>query len=96
HLRNTSFATYILSQASCSHFEKKVPEKQKLFQEDNGIPVHLKDGVADALLYRAIMSLNRHDAHSWRVGRSLYQLAIASLPKKQDCLQSSQQSSGSV
>nr|Q9TR30.1 RecName: Full=Cytochrome c oxidase subunit 7A2, mitochondrial; AltName: Full=Cytochrome c oxidase subunit VIIa-liver/heart; Short=Cytochrome c oxidase subunit VIIa-L [Ovis aries]AAB35821.1 cytochrome c oxidase subunit VIIa-L, COX VIIa-L {N-terminal} [sheep, livers and hearts, Peptide Partial, 24 aa] [Ovis aries] len=23
-------------------FENKVPEKQKLFQEDNGIPVHLK------------------------------------------------------
>uniref|UniRef100_A0A8C0M9W6 Cytochrome c oxidase subunit 7A2, mitochondrial n=2 Tax=Canis lupus TaxID=9612 RepID=A0A8C0M9W6_CANLF len=38
-------------------FENKVPEKQKLFQEDNGIPVHLKDGVADALLYRATMML---------------------------------------
>nr|Q9TR29.1 RecName: Full=Cytochrome c oxidase subunit 7A2, mitochondrial; AltName: Full=Cytochrome c oxidase subunit VIIa-liver/heart; Short=Cytochrome c oxidase subunit VIIa-L [Canis lupus familiaris]AAB35822.1 cytochrome c oxidase subunit VIIa-L, COX VIIa-L {N-terminal} [dogs, livers and hearts, Peptide Partial, 29 aa] [Canis lupus familiaris] len=29
-------------------FENKVPEKQKLFQEDNGIPVVLKGGVADA------------------------------------------------
>ncbi|KAK2503432.1 hypothetical protein MC885_016526 [Smutsia gigantea] len=38
-------------------FENKVPEKQKLFQEDNGIPVHLKGGVADALLYRATMVL---------------------------------------
>uniref|UniRef100_A0AAQ6IHR1 Cytochrome c oxidase subunit 7A2, mitochondrial n=1 Tax=Anabas testudineus TaxID=64144 RepID=A0AAQ6IHR1_ANATE len=35
----------------------KVPQKQKLFQEDNGIPVHLKGGSSDALLYRATMAL---------------------------------------
>lgn len=28
-----------------------------LIQEDNGIPVHLKGGIADALLYRATMML---------------------------------------
>ncbi|XP_049613761.1 cytochrome c oxidase subunit 7A2b [Syngnathus scovelli] len=37
--------------------ENKVPKNQKLFQEDNGIPVHLKGGVADAVLYRATMTL---------------------------------------
>ncbi|CAD7678044.1 unnamed protein product [Nyctereutes procyonoides] len=46
-----------ISTASRRQFENKVPEKQKLFQEDNGIPVHLKGGVADALLYRATMML---------------------------------------
>ena len=39
-----------ISTASRRQFENKVPEKQKLFQEDNGIPVHLKSGIADALL----------------------------------------------
>ncbi|KAM8778557.1 cytochrome c oxidase subunit 7A2, mitochondrial isoform 1-T1 [Rhynchonycteris naso] len=46
-----------ISTASRRQIENKVPEKQKLFQEDNGIPVHLKGGVADALLYRATMIL---------------------------------------
>uniref|UniRef100_A0A671DWF4 Cytochrome c oxidase subunit 7A2, mitochondrial n=1 Tax=Rhinolophus ferrumequinum TaxID=59479 RepID=A0A671DWF4_RHIFE len=47
--------------------------------EDDGIPVHLKGGVADALLYRATTVLI--------VGGTacaIYQLAMASLPKKQD------------
>uniref|UniRef100_A0A3B3Q7F4 Cytochrome c oxidase subunit 7A2, mitochondrial n=1 Tax=Paramormyrops kingsleyae TaxID=1676925 RepID=A0A3B3Q7F4_9TELE len=35
----------------------KVPEKQKMFQEDNGIPIHLKGGSGDALLYRVTMAL---------------------------------------
>ncbi|XP_036352198.2 cytochrome c oxidase subunit 7A2, mitochondrial-like [Ochotona princeps] len=67
------------STASRRHFENKVAEKQKLFQEDNGIPAHLKGGLADALLYRATMVL--------RVGGTayaIYQLAMASFPKKQD------------
>ncbi|KAG8508583.1 Cytochrome c oxidase subunit 7A2, mitochondrial [Galemys pyrenaicus] len=46
-----------ISTASHRQLENKVPEKQKLFQEENGIPVHLKGGVADALLYRATMIL---------------------------------------
>ena len=43
--------------ASHTKFESKVPEKQKMFQEDNGILVHLKGGIADAVLYRATMIL---------------------------------------
>uniref|UniRef100_A0A8C1J2F6 Cytochrome c oxidase subunit 7A2, mitochondrial n=1 Tax=Cyprinus carpio TaxID=7962 RepID=A0A8C1J2F6_CYPCA len=37
--------------------DNNVPDKQKLFQEANGIPVHLKGGVGDAVLYRATMGL---------------------------------------
>ncbi|XP_032698970.1 cytochrome c oxidase subunit 7A2, mitochondrial-like [Lontra canadensis] len=68
-----------ISTASRRQIENKVPEKQKLFQEDNGIPLHLKGGVAEALLFRATMTL--------RVGGTayaIYQLAMSSFPKKQD------------
>ncbi|XP_044777132.1 cytochrome c oxidase subunit 7A2, mitochondrial-like [Neomonachus schauinslandi] len=69
-----------ISTASRRQFEnKKVPEKQKLFQEDNGIPVYLKGGVADALLYRATMMLTVGET-----AYAIYQLAMASFPKKQD------------
>ncbi|NXU57749.1 CX7A2 oxidase, partial [Turnix velox] len=46
-----------ISTASRRQFENRVPEKQKLFQEDNGIPVYLKGGLMDALLYRVTMGL---------------------------------------
>uniref|UniRef100_A0A8C3VNH4 Cytochrome c oxidase subunit 7A2, mitochondrial n=1 Tax=Catagonus wagneri TaxID=51154 RepID=A0A8C3VNH4_9CETA len=43
----------------------------------NGIPVHLKGGIVGALLYGATMIL--------RVGLvAIYQLAVASFPRKQD------------
>ncbi|NXC16405.1 CX7A2 oxidase, partial [Corythaeola cristata] len=47
-----------ISTASRRQFENRVAEKQKLFQEDNGIPVHLKGGIMDALLYRVTMGLS--------------------------------------
>ena len=65
--------------ASHTKFESKVPEKQKMFQEDNGILVHLKGGIADAVLYRTTMIL--------KVGGTayaMYELALASFPKEQD------------
>uniref|UniRef100_A0A8D2HV09 Cytochrome c oxidase subunit 7A2, mitochondrial n=1 Tax=Urocitellus parryii TaxID=9999 RepID=A0A8D2HV09_UROPR len=62
-----------------THFENNIPEKPKLFQEDNGIPAHLKGGVADALLYRATIILTVGGT-----GYAMYQLAMASFPKKQD------------
>ncbi|XP_043334721.1 cytochrome c oxidase subunit 7A2, mitochondrial-like [Cervus canadensis] len=65
--------------ASHRQFENKVPEKQKLFQEDDGIPVHLKGGMADALLYRATMILTVGGT-----AYAMYELAVASFPKKQD------------
>ena len=71
-----------ISTASRRQFENKVPEKQKLFQEDNGIPVHLKGGIADAVLYRATMILTVGG-----MAYAIYQLVVASFPKKQDWLQ---------
>ncbi|NP_001090953.1 cytochrome c oxidase subunit 7A2, mitochondrial [Sus scrofa] len=68
-----------ISSASRRQLENKVAEKQKLFQEDNGIPVHLKGGIGDAFLYRATMILTVGGT-----AYTIYQLAVASLPKKQD------------
>ncbi|CAN9507344.1 unnamed protein product [Ophioblennius macclurei] len=57
----------------------KVPQKQKLFQEDNGMPVHLKGGTADALLYRMTMSLT-----VLGTGYVVYELVKAAFPQKKD------------
>ncbi|XP_008302022.1 cytochrome c oxidase subunit 7A2-like, mitochondrial [Stegastes partitus] len=35
----------------------KVPDFQKFFQKSDGIPIHLKRGVPDRLLYRTTMAL---------------------------------------
>ncbi|XP_049642649.1 cytochrome c oxidase subunit 7A1, mitochondrial [Suncus etruscus] len=45
------------SNSARNRFENRVAEKQKLFQEDNDIPVHLKGGGMDNLLYRLTMLL---------------------------------------
>lgn len=55
----------------------KVPEWQKLFQKSDGIPIHLKRGVMDKLLYRTTMGLT--------IGGTLYclmALYIAAQPRK--------------
>ncbi|KAM4522812.1 cytochrome c oxidase subunit 7A2b [Odontesthes bonariensis] len=57
--------------------ENKVPKKQKAFQEDNGMPVHLKGGSADALLYRTTMALT-----VLGTGYVVYELVNAAFPKK--------------
>uniref|UniRef100_A0A4W6FJ96 Cytochrome c oxidase subunit 7A1, mitochondrial n=1 Tax=Lates calcarifer TaxID=8187 RepID=A0A4W6FJ96_LATCA len=43
--------------SSARKLKNRVPEAQKLFQEDNGLPVHLKGGTQDVLLYRITMTL---------------------------------------
>uniref|UniRef100_A0A4W2GYC3 Cytochrome c oxidase subunit 7A2, mitochondrial n=1 Tax=Bos indicus x Bos taurus TaxID=30522 RepID=A0A4W2GYC3_BOBOX len=48
-------------------------------QEDNGIPVHLKGGIADAVPYRATMILTVGG-----MGYAIYQLVVTSFPNKQD------------
>ncbi|KAK7817101.1 hypothetical protein U0070_001813 [Myodes glareolus] len=68
-----------VSTTSRRNFENKVSEKQKLFQEDNGVPVHLKGGASDALLYRLTMALTVGGT-----AYALYQLAVAAFPKKQN------------
>ncbi|XP_003937446.3 cytochrome c oxidase subunit 7A1, mitochondrial [Saimiri boliviensis] len=45
------------SSTARNRLKNRVPEKQKLFQEDNGIPVYLKGGVVDHILYRVTMGL---------------------------------------
>ncbi|XP_069314183.1 cytochrome c oxidase subunit 7A1, mitochondrial [Eulemur rufifrons] len=45
------------SSTSRNRFENRVREKQKLFQADNDLPVHLKGGATDNLLYRLTMGL---------------------------------------
>ncbi|XP_067150202.1 cytochrome c oxidase subunit 7A2, mitochondrial [Apteryx mantelli] len=67
-----------ISTASRRQIENRVPEKQKLFQEDNGIPVHLKGGVMDALLYKVTMGIS-----VLGTAYVLYELTVASMPKKQ-------------
>ncbi|NXL56890.1 CX7A2 oxidase, partial [Chordeiles acutipennis] len=67
-----------ISTASRRQFENRVREKQKLFQEDNGIPVHLKGGLMDALLYRVTMGIS-----VFGTAYVVYQLLVTSMPKKQ-------------
>uniref|UniRef100_A0A087XW36 Cytochrome c oxidase subunit 7A2-like, mitochondrial n=3 Tax=Poecilia TaxID=8080 RepID=A0A087XW36_POEFO len=55
----------------------KVPDLQKFFQTSDGIPVHLKRGYPDQLLYRTTMALT--------IGGVVYCLValyIAAQPKK--------------
>ncbi|XP_031148922.1 cytochrome c oxidase subunit 7A2, mitochondrial [Sander lucioperca] len=59
--------------------DNKVPQKQKMFQEDNGMPIHLKGGTSDALLYRTTMALTILGA-----GYVVYELVKAAFPQKKD------------
>lgn len=45
------------SSTARNRFENRVAEKQKLFQADNDLPVHLKGGGTDNILYRLTMTL---------------------------------------
>ncbi|KAM8809160.1 cytochrome c oxidase subunit 7A2, mitochondrial [Eudromia elegans] len=66
-----------ISTASRRQIENRIAEKQKLFQEDNGIPVHLKGGFMDSLLYKVTMGISVIGT-----GYVLYELTVASMPKK--------------
>ncbi|KAK3559355.1 hypothetical protein QTP86_012767 [Hemibagrus guttatus] len=65
------------SEASIEYMgANRVPDLQKIFQSSDGIPVHLKRGVPDRLLYRTTMALT--------AGGALYCLValyIAAQPK---------------
>ncbi|XP_051965646.1 cytochrome c oxidase subunit 7A2, mitochondrial isoform X2 [Xyrauchen texanus] len=56
--------------------KNKVPERQKVFQEDNGLPVHIKGGTTDVLLYRLTMTITVTGT-----AFSCYWLLMACLPK---------------
>ncbi|NXD91647.1 COX7R oxidase, partial [Chaetorhynchus papuensis] len=64
------------SEAEAFLGKNKVPDLQKVFQRSDGLPVHLKRGVPDRLLYRTTMALT--------IGGTIYCLValyIASQPK---------------
>ncbi|XP_076002187.1 cytochrome c oxidase subunit 7A1, mitochondrial [Genypterus blacodes] len=63
--------------SSARQLRNKVPEAQKRFQEDNGLPVHIKGGIGDVVLYRATMTLTLAVTCY-----SVYWLLYASLPQK--------------
>ncbi|XP_061405689.1 cytochrome c oxidase subunit 7A2, mitochondrial-like [Lethenteron reissneri] len=64
------------SSSSRLQLKNRVPELQKVFQEDNGLPVHLKGGVRDAVLYRVTMTLT-----VLGTGIMAYQLFQAAMPQ---------------
>ncbi|XP_068454870.1 cytochrome c oxidase subunit 7A2, mitochondrial-like [Clinocottus analis] len=66
-----------IGSSSRRQVDNKVQQKQKVFQEDNGMPVHLKGGSADALLYRSTMVLTVVG-----VGYVVYELLHAAFPQK--------------
>ncbi|KAG9275111.1 cytochrome c oxidase subunit 7A-related protein, mitochondrial [Astyanax mexicanus] len=71
--------TKIASEAGTVEYmgSNKVPELQKIFQKADGVPIHLKRGVMDRLLYRTTMGLT--------IGGTLYclmALYIAAQPRK--------------
>ncbi|KAJ8392977.1 hypothetical protein AAFF_G00068810 [Aldrovandia affinis] len=70
-------STRSISSTARRQVANKVAETQKLYQVDNGIPVHLKGGTVDALLYRFTMTLT-----ILGTGGALYQLLSAALPRK--------------
>ncbi|XP_068559769.1 cytochrome c oxidase subunit 7A1, mitochondrial [Cebidichthys violaceus] len=63
--------------SSARLLRNKVPEAQKIFQEDNGLPVHIKGGTADVVLYRATMTLTLGGTCY-----SLYWLLFAAMPHR--------------
>uniref|UniRef100_A0AAQ4P046 Cytochrome c oxidase subunit 7A2, mitochondrial n=1 Tax=Gasterosteus aculeatus aculeatus TaxID=481459 RepID=A0AAQ4P046_GASAC len=68
--------------SSCARrqVENKVPQKQKMFQEDNGLPIHLKGGPGDAILYRTTMVLTilGEDARAFRSTAGPLKVELAS------------------
>ncbi|XP_070781416.1 cytochrome c oxidase subunit 7A2b isoform X2 [Enoplosus armatus] len=66
-----------ISSSARRQVENKVPQKQKRFQEDNGMPVHLKGGSFDAVLYRTTMALT-----VLGTGYVVYELVKAAFPQK--------------
>ncbi|XP_073405102.1 cytochrome c oxidase subunit 7A2, mitochondrial-like [Dendrobates tinctorius] len=63
--------------SSRSQMQNRVPEKQKIFQADNDLPVHLKGGSGDLILYRITMGIT--------IAGSLLafgNIVMASLPQK--------------
>ncbi|KAG8552776.1 hypothetical protein GDO81_003052, partial [Engystomops pustulosus] len=57
--------------------QNRVLEKQKIFQADNDLPVHLKGGSGDLILYRITMGITIAGSLL-----AIYNIIAASLPHK--------------
>ncbi|XP_037363305.1 cytochrome c oxidase subunit 7A1, mitochondrial-like [Talpa occidentalis] len=68
---------HAFSSTARTHMANRVVEKKKLFQADNDLPVHLKGGGADNILYRLTMLLV-----TGGTAYSLYCLGWVSFPHK--------------
>ncbi|KFO36080.1 Filamin-A-interacting protein 1 [Fukomys damarensis] len=73
----TKFEARAETQSMKIELKKSAASSTTSLGEDNDIPVHLKGGVADGLLYRATMFLTVGGT-----AYAIYQLAVASFPKK--------------
>ncbi|XP_069500397.1 cytochrome c oxidase subunit 7A1, mitochondrial-like [Ambystoma mexicanum] len=73
-LRTGILRTFTTS--SRNPIQNRVLEKQKIFQADNNLPVHLKGGVGDVLLYRFTMTLSL-----FGTAYSIFQLVKAAFPR---------------
>lgn len=76
HLQVSRALIRSFSSTARNRFQNRVPEKQKLFQEDNDIPLYLKGGFVDNILYRVTMALGLGGSVY-----SLYCLGWASFPR---------------
>ncbi|KAK5868204.1 hypothetical protein PBY51_009239 [Eleginops maclovinus] len=63
--------------SSARQLKNRVPEAQKIFQEDNGLPVHVKGGTVDVMMYRFTMALTIGGTFY-----SMYWLLYAAMPHK--------------
>ncbi|KAJ8369144.1 hypothetical protein SKAU_G00091720 [Synaphobranchus kaupii] len=77
HLQNLQQLAVRAFSMTTRQMRNKVPENQRLFQEDNGLPVHIKGGTVDVLMYRFTMTITIAGT-----GYSLYSLLHACKPNK--------------
>ncbi|XP_033832955.1 cytochrome c oxidase subunit 7A2, mitochondrial [Periophthalmus magnuspinnatus] len=77
HLRMVPVVLSRGFRSSTQTLKNRVPEAQKHFQMDNGLPVHIKGGTVDVLMYRATMTLTLGGTCY-----SIYWLLRASVPQK--------------
>ncbi|XP_060698327.1 cytochrome c oxidase subunit 7A2, mitochondrial-like [Hemiscyllium ocellatum] len=74
-LRSLAFRSF--STAVRNQFKNKVLEYQRIFQADNDLPVHLKGGTVDTVLYHITMVITVRGAFF-----SICHLFQAALPRK--------------
>uniref|UniRef100_A0A8C6HN62 Uncharacterized protein n=1 Tax=Mus spicilegus TaxID=10103 RepID=A0A8C6HN62_MUSSI len=86
----TTFATPTKPTSSATAYDyagkNKVPELQKFFQKADGMPIHLKGGLPDQMLYQTTMALTM----GWTIycltlhGLAAQKLACLKIPNKKN------------